>query len=132
MDAAIVEVSKAEWNATSRASHSTVVGYKPVRLINGRGIGIDADVVEHSGFAGGTVFGEQGQEPLNAVYLIMNKWLADGDSGCVVIDCEFERSGPAFLYLVYLGVTNLKLGGQAGYGLLLEQARVIWNLQFYK
>lgn len=130
MDAAVVAVEESEWGGNVRSPHSTVVGYKPVRLITGRDA-IDADIVEHQGFIGATIPGEPGKEPLNAVHLFFNKFGEPGDSGCLVLDLEFARQGGARPYLVYLGAMNLRLGGLQGYGLLIEQANKIWGLECY-
>jgi hypothetical protein len=131
MDAAVIAVDQNDWGKKVRVPHSTVVGYKPVRLITGHAT-VDADIVEHSGFTGGTIPGAPGQEPLNGAFMILNRGLESGDSGCLVVDREFERFNQQLPpYLIYLGVTNLKLGGVNGYGLLIEQASKIWNLECY-
>jgi len=130
MDAAVVEIEEHEWGSKVRAPHSTVVGYKPVRLMSRRPV--DADVVEHSGLMGATIPGQAGQEPLNAAYLILNGWAEPGDSGCLIVDLEFTRRGHTPPYLLYLGVTGLKIGGKAGYGLLIEQANKVWDLECFR
>lgn len=130
MDAAVVAVEEREWGKKVLARHSTVVGYKPVRLVTGHG-SVDADIVAHSGFTGATIPGLAGREPLNPVYMFLNKGLEHGDSGCLVLDLEFAPDRSSRPYLIYLGVENLKLGGVQGYGLLIEQANRVWNLECY-
>jgi hypothetical protein len=87
--------------------------------------------VEHEGFTGATIPSEPGKEPSNAVRLFFNNFGEPGDSGCLVLDLEFERQVGARPYLIYLGVQNHKLGGVQGYGLLIEQANKIWDLECY-
>lgn len=130
MDAAVVAVEEREWGRKVLTPHSTVVGYKPVRLITGHG-SFDADIVEHSGFTGATIPGLPGEEPLTPVYMFLNKGLEHGDSGCLVLDMEFAEYGSSRPYLIYLGVANHKVGGVEGYGLLIEQANIMWNLECY-
>jgi hypothetical protein len=130
MDAAVIAIDERYWGDKEIRPHSRIVGYKPVRLIGSRET-VDADIVEHSGLAGATIPGEPGQEPLNGAFMILNKWLDPGDSGCLVLDLEFAKYGQVLPYLIYLGEMNLKLGGLGGYGLLIEQASKVWDLECY-
>ena len=105
---------------------SSVIGYKPVRLIAGRRE-VDAQVVEHDGHIRGVMWRANGQEePPGRSIVMLNRRLGRGHSGCLVVDCEFERfGGPAVPYAMYQGATQ-----DLGLCQLLEQARVHWNLEF--
>jgi hypothetical protein len=125
----VVKVKPGDWRGTKRVKHSTVVGYKPVRIVTGERT-IDADIVE-IGILGATIHGQHGQEPPSPVILGFNASLGHGDSGCLVFDMEFaERVGPR-PYLIYQGVTSLKFGGALGLGFLIEQANKLWDLNCY-
>lgn len=130
MDAAIIQVHPSAWGQKVLTPHSTVVGYKPIRLVTGRRT-VDAIITEHSGFLMGTIPCNPGKEPLNAVYMFFNKQLKHGDSGCLVLDLEFLPQGKPRPYLIYLGVMNLALGEVQGYGLLIEQASRTWGFECY-
>ena len=63
-------------------------------------------------------------EPFSAVLLFMPKRLKKGDSGCLVMDLEPTAfGGEPVPYLIYLGRANVKLAGDVGFGVLVEQAR---------
>ncbi len=130
MDAAVVDIGE-DVGQSERWDVSKRVGYKPVRLLGSSGA-VDTDVVEFTGVAGATIPGVAGQEPLAAVLLFLGKRLQKGDSGCLGLDLEPTLFGgePA-PYLIYQGRTNLRFGGGAGYGLLLEQARKVWTLEVH-
>ena len=133
MDAAVIEVGADDWRAGREVHLSRVVGFKPVRLFGAAGW-IDTDIVEHSGFVGGTIAGEAGLEPLTRTLLIFNKRLHHGDSGSVGLDLEFERDQAVPVtppYLLYQGVYGTRSGAN-GYGLLLEQTRIVWGLEYYQ
>jgi hypothetical protein len=129
MDAALITIDKGQWDGKAAVQHSRVVGYKPIRLITGHGT-VDADIVEHQGFAFASVPGEPGKEPLNAVHMFFNKSGEQGDSGCLVLDLEFAEHGGPRPYLMYLGKYGARSGGM-GYGLLIEQANKVWGLECY-
>jgi hypothetical protein len=129
MDAALITIDEEEWGGKIAVKHSRVVGYKPIRLITGHGT-VDADIVEHQGFAFATVPGESGKEPLNAVYMFFNNSGEQGDSGCLVIDLEFADDAGPRPYLLYLGKYGAPSGGM-GYGLLIEQANKVWPLECF-
>ena len=132
MDAAVIEVEHDQWRGTAEMPPSSVVGYKPVRLVAGSR-SVEADIVEHSGFVGATIPGQFGAEPLTATRLFLNNHLSRGDSGCVGVDLEFERHQRAPItppYLLYQGKYGAK-SYEIGYGLMLEQARIVWGLNFH-
>ena len=133
MDAMVIEISEMDWGAREPTPNSGVVGYKPVRFITG-GEPVDAEVIEHSGYAFRTfpVPAEPDVEPHRAVQLIFNRALQKGDSGCLVVDLEYtdDVHGPR-PYALYLGEENLNIAGGRGYGLLLEQPKRIWDLDFF-
>jgi hypothetical protein len=132
MDAAVVEVDVDQWRGARQVHPSRVVGFKPVRLLGAVGP-VDADVIEHSGFLGGMIPGEPGAEPLARTVLILNRRLSRGDSGCMGLDLEFERYQETSVtppYLLYQGVYGTRSGAN-GYGLMLEQTRIVWGLDFY-
>jgi hypothetical protein len=126
MDAALVDVADDDGSTNSLAI-SSVVGYKPVRLL-GREGHVDTDVIEFSGVAAATIPGAPNQEPAAPVILFFGRRLRPGDSGCLVLDLEPAMFGnePA-PYALYQGRMNLRLASDAGYGLLIEQARRIWG-----
>jgi len=133
MDAAVVEVAEDGWEGSSPVSPSRVVGFKPVRLLGAAGP-VEADVIEHSGFVGGAIPGEPGVEPLAGLVLLLNNHLNHGDSGCIGLDLEFEhlQTGAATPpYLLYQGVYGTA-SGRNGYGLMLEQTRIVWGLEYYR
>jgi hypothetical protein len=109
---------------------STVIGYKPVRLVTDRG-DIDAQVVECSGHIMGVIPSSEGrEEPSGRVVVVFNRLLGKGDSGCLVVDCEIEKyDKPAAPYAMYLGKFWGPIQG-LGVGQLLEQARQHWDLEF--
>ena len=131
MDAAVIEVSQGDWGQKVPVQHSSVIGYKPVRLVSSQGM-IDGNVVEHSDFGGGTIFAEPNKEPFAANHLLMNRSLWQGDSGCLVLDLEFAEFGQMRPYLIYLGEVNVGWGYNPGVGLLLEQAHRVWGLEFFQ
>jgi hypothetical protein len=131
MDAAVIEVDHDKWGGTEEVHPSSVVGYKPVRLLAGSR-SVEADIVEHSGFLGATIPGQFGAEPLTATRLFLNNHLSRGDSGCVGVDLEFQKHQHAPItppYLLYQGKYGAK-SYEIGYGLMLEQARIVWGLHF--
>ena len=133
MDAAVIEVADDRWAGAHRVYASRVLGYKPVRLL-GASRSVEADVVEHSGFVGGAIPGQLGVEPLTPTLLILNKRLNRGDSGCIGLDLEFaerETGSASPPYLLYQGIYATRSGAN-GYGLMLEQARIVWALDFYR
>jgi hypothetical protein len=130
MDAAVVEVDPGLWQGGHSVNVSSVPGFKPVRLLSASGPE-EADVVEHSGLTGGTIPANPGREPRTPVHLILNRHLSAGDSGCLGLDLELGRFGDPPPYLLCLGAQNFGFGGIGGYGLMLEQARRTWNLDFY-
>lgn len=109
---------------------SPVLGYKPVRLITGKG-DVEAHVVEHDGHVQGVIWRGSGRkEPRGSSVVILNRQLSKGHSGCLVVDCEFEQFGmPAIPYAMYQGVWQGRTPG-LGCCQLLEQARQQWNLEF--
>jgi hypothetical protein len=125
MDAALVNVADA--GACTTQPLSSIVGYKPVRLLGSSGP-VDTDVIEFSGHVAATTLGVLEQEPPVPMIVILEHSLQPGDSGCLALDLEPTLFGgsPA-PYLIYQGRTNLKLAPDAGYGLLIEQARRVWN-----
>ena len=126
MDAALVDIAGDDGSAIPREI-SSVVGYKPVRLLGSMGY-VDTDVIEFSGMAAATILGVAKQEPPAPVILFLGRSLRPGDSGCLVLDLEPTMFGrEPTPYLIYQGRANLRLASDAGYGLLIEQARRIWN-----
>jgi hypothetical protein len=109
---------------------STVIGYKPVRLITGKG-DVEAQVVEHDGHVQGVIrWGKGREEPRGSSVVILNRLLSKGHSGCLVVDCEPEQFGMrAVPYAMYQGAWR---GRTANLGCcqVLEQARQQWNLEF--
>jgi len=124
MDAAVIALSINDWGGNKSVSPSSVIGYKPVRLLSMTGAK-NGQVMEVSST---TIWAERGREPLNGNILFFNPSLQPGDSGCLVLDCEHQSQPP---YLMYLGKTTLNGGRSYGYGVLLEQARLIWDLEFF-
>lgn len=131
MDLAVVEVEGGLLGDRQPERPSTVVGYKPVRLLTARGP-VDAQIVEHQGFTRGIFTGGPGQEPLTGAYVILNQGASPGDSGCLGLDREFAERNFEPPYLLYLGITNIGLGPRSGYGILLDQPRKVWGLEFYR
>jgi hypothetical protein len=132
MDSAVVRTDLDVGLKFKTAHPSSVIGYKPVRLITGRGE-ISADVVEHTGhpYQGKIPLSKGPGEPPDHIWIFLNRFLAPGDSGCLVVDCEHEQldGGRANPYAMYLGAWNGIRGGE-GYCQLLEQARRHWDLEF--
>ncbi|MET4481616.1 hypothetical protein ABIB66_006176 [Bradyrhizobium sp. F1.13.3] len=124
MDAAVIALPIGAWGGKKVAPPSSVIGFKPIRLLSSQGAR-DGQVIE---IPGSTIWAQQGQEPLNGNLLFFNPSLQPGDSGCLVLDREHENTPP---YLMYLGKTTLSNGQSYGYGVLLEQVRRIWDLEFY-
>jgi len=131
MDAAVIEVASTQTeNIGSPIWSSSVIGFKPVRMITGRGLEVDAQVVERIGTVGPTIFAEPREEPPYPAHLVLDRYLDHGDSGCLIVDCEFaNRSQELPPYMIYLGKMHLAWG-LAGYGLMLEQPKTIWDLEF--
>ena len=109
---------------------SAVIGYKPVRLVTGK-YRIEAKVVEHTGHFNGVIEQSSGREEPHLTALVaVNCELDFGDSGCMVLDCEFEQHEmPAVPYAMYRGAWQ-GISGRLGYCQLLEQPRQQWNLEF--
>jgi hypothetical protein len=109
---------------------STVIGFKPVRLITGDRE-INAQVVEHDGHIHGVIRRSEGRlEPPGHAIIVLNRELSRGHSGCMVLDCEFEQFDlPAVPYAMYIGSWSGPIQG-LGYCQLLDQARRHWNLEF--
>jgi hypothetical protein len=127
MDAAIVAVD-APGGLGDAVPLSTVVGYKPIRLVGRRG-SLDTRIIEFTGLIGDVVPGERRMEPLTPVVLIFAGTLEPSDSGSLGYDIEpLEDGGRPRPYLLYQGEGNFSRG-RSGYGLLLEQARRIWALE---
>lgn len=125
MDAAAVEVQESSWKGAQAVQNSTVIGYKPVLLMAERGAR-DGHVVELSKK---TIFvSGPDDEPFAANVQLMDVILEPGDSGCLVLDAE--RQDDKRPYLMYLGKIRVDHGSY-GYGLLLEQPRRNWDLQFH-
>jgi hypothetical protein len=130
MDVAVVEVDKQVWGEKMPIRHLPEVSYKPVEFITSRG-NIVRWVIEHDGFLEGTVIAQAGQEPQFRARLIMDRPLRKGDSGCLGVEIPAlgQASEPRF-YLLYLGSVSLPRG-EAGFCSLLEQPRIIWDLEFF-
>jgi hypothetical protein len=130
MDCAVVRTDFDPGLDFKKVYPSAVVGYKPVRLITGKDK-IDAQVVEHVGHVQGVIWaGEGKKEPRASAVVFLNRHLRAGDSGCLVLDCEFEQHGMrAVPYAMYQGVWPTYTSG-LGCCQLLEQARRQWNLEF--
>jgi hypothetical protein len=109
---------------------SSVIGYKPVRLITGKG-DVEALIVEHGGHYNGAMWrGSSQEEPRGCAIVMVNQLLGHGDSGCMVVDCEFEQyERPAVPYAMYQGEWSGPIRG-LGCCQLLEQVRLQWNLEF--
>ena len=73
--------------------------------------------------------GAPGEDPLNGAFMFLNRSLKPGDSGCLVLDTEFDPPRP---YLIYLGKANTGVRSQVGFGLFIEQANRVWNIRCYK
>lgn len=124
MDAALIALSENDWGGKKPVCPSSVIGFKPVRLLSSQGAK-DGQVIEVQGT---TIWAQPGQEPLSSNLLFFSPFLQPGDSGCLVLDREHKEQPP---YLMYLGKATLSNGHSYGYGILLEQARRIWNLDFF-
>jgi hypothetical protein len=132
MDAAVVELPAEEWRGREQVAPSSTVGLKPIRLLGTSGT-VEGDIIEFSGVSFGVIPAQAGVEPVTPVQFILNCRLRRGDSGCVGLDLEPARFGADTPpYLLYLGVKNLGFGGVTGYGQMLEQVRLVWNLDFYR
>lgn len=127
MDAALIKMEGAKPDFTP-APHSTVPGYKPIRLCAGRGPA-DGLVLELFGFIRGDFTKNPGGEPEMRALMALNVAGQAGDSGCLVLDREFERGGIVAPYLMYLGVIQLA-DRQAGRGLFLDQVAYHWQVEF--
>ncbi len=131
MDAAVIEID--DDSTVTRVPNSSVIGFKPVQIVTGRGIVLDAQVLDRVGTVGPIIFAESGREPRYPAHLILNRHAFHGDSGCLIVDCEFARFGQEPLpYMMYLGRMNLGWNDAAGFGLMLEQPRIVWNLEFLR
>jgi NTE family protein len=126
LDAAVVDVDSGK-GTTASWPVSPFLGLKPVRLLSTRGP-IETDVLEFTA-PGATILGVPGRGAIAPVHLYLGKRLQRGDSGCLGLDLEptFFGAEPA-PYLIYLGRANLRMGGDMGYGILLEQVTRIWSL----
>jgi hypothetical protein len=130
MDAAVVDVASPTWRGECSAPPSSVIGFKPVRIIIGRGLYLDARVDEIRGFVSGEWSGRPGvDEPSVAAEMLLSRSLQRGDSGCLIVDREFGDFGPGLPYLMYLGRERIKKTTY-GRGLFLAQPALIWDLQF--
>ena len=130
MDAAVLKVQAADVQSNSTATISRVMGLKPVRMVTGHG-SLDADVVEVPSTRG-VILANPGSEPSQSARLRMNRHLDEGDSGCVILDCEPEMYGAQALpYLMYLGYDALGTAPneRLGAGILLEQIRRTWDIE---
>jgi hypothetical protein len=127
MDAALIKMGGAKPDFTP-APHSTVPGYKPIRLCAGRGPA-DGLVLELFGFIGGNFTRNPDGEPEMRALMTLNVAGQAGDSGCLVLDREFERGGTVAPYLMYLGIIQLA-DRQAGRGLFLDQVAYHWQVEF--
>jgi len=131
MDSAVVRTDLDPGLRFRAVRPAPIIGYKPVRLITERNE-IVANVIEHTGQLLGTIpVSKAPEEPLTPVLVLLNRFLEEGDSGCLIVDCEHEQpdGGRATPYAMYLGALNLNIG-RAGYGQLLEQTRLHWGLEF--
>lgn len=132
MDAAVVEIPGTTLGEP--VTGSVVPGLKPIRLMTAAGP-VDTEVLEVGGVLGGTILGVPGgNEPLTPALVVLAHSLDRGDSGCIGLDTEFVSGpdDPGRPYLLYQGKANLKQGGVYGYGLLVEQPRNVWSLQFHE
>jgi hypothetical protein len=128
MDAALVEMNDDPRPDLAPAPHSRVVGFKPIRLCASRGP-VNGSVIELLGFIGGDFTKNPGGEPELRALMGLNVSGHKGDSGCLVLDREFEDSGVVAPYLMYLGVIQLA-DRQAGRGLFLDQVACQWRVNF--
>jgi hypothetical protein len=128
MDAALIDMSAYPRPDFTPAPHSKVPGYKPVRLCSGRGP-VDGLVLELLGFIGGEFTRRPDGEPDLRAMMVFNVAGQPGDSGCLVLDLEFERGGTVAPYLMYHGVIQLA-DRQAGRGVFLDQVAYHWQVDF--
>ena len=96
-----------------------MVGFKPIRLCASRGP-VNGSVIELLGFIGGDFTKDPGGKPELRALMGLDVSGHKGDSGCLVLDREFEDGGVVAPYLMYLGVIQLA-DRQAGRGLFLDQ-----------
>lgn len=130
MDSAVVRTDYDVGSKFRPVRVSSVIGYKPVRLITGDKE-FDAQVVEHDGHIHGVIPRSKGRgEPTGHAIIVLNRELSRGHSGCLVVDCEFEgRDMPAVPYAMYIGSWSGPIQG-LGYCQLLDQVRQHWDLEF--
>ena len=128
MDAALIEMNDDPRPDLAPAPHSRVVGFKPIRLCASRGP-VNGSVIELLGFIGGDFTKDPGGEPELRALMGLNVSGHKGDSGCLVLDREFEDGGVVAPYLMYLGVIQLA-DRQAGRGLFLDQVACQWRVNF--
>ena len=128
MDAALIEMNDDPRPDLAPAPHSRVVGFKPIRLCASRGP-VNGSVIELLGFIGGDFTKRPGGEPELRAIMGLNVSGHKGDSGCLVLDREFEDGGVVVPYLMYLGVIQLA-DRQAGRGLFLDQVAYQWEVNF--
>ena len=128
MDAALIDMSDHPRPDLISAPHSKVPGYKPIRLCTGREP-VDGLVLELFGFIGGEFTRNPDGEPELRALMAFNVAGQAGDSGCLVLDREFERGGTVAPYLMYMGVIQLA-DRQAGRGLFLDQVAYHWQVDF--
>ena len=128
MDAALIDMSDGPRPDLVPAPHSRVVGFKPIRLCASRRP-VNGSVVELLGFIGGDFTKDPGGEPELRALMGLNVSGHKGDSGCLVLDREFEDGGVVAPYLMYLGVIQLA-DRQAGRGLFLDQVAYQWRVNF--
>jgi hypothetical protein len=128
MDAALIDMSDDPRPGFIPAPHSTVPGYKPIRLCASREP-VDGFVLELFGFIRGEFTRNPDGEPELRALMALNVAGQEGDSGCLVLDREFERDGTVAPYLMYLGVIQLA-DRRAGRGLFLDQVAYHWHVDF--
>lgn len=129
MDAALIDLSDDPRPDLIHAPHSRVPGYKPVRLCTGREPR-DGSVIELFGFIRGEFTkNPEGGEPEMRAIMALNIAGRKGDSGCLVLDREFEDRGTVAPYLMYLGFLQLA-DSRAGRGLFLDQVAYHWQVDF--
>jgi hypothetical protein len=130
MDVALVEVDENEVPELIPAPYSRVIGYKPVRFLTGSHRypqPIEADITGLPGFTGKIYTKKPGGEPLLAAIMTMNRHAMPGDSGCLVLDIEYEAELRARPYLIYQGRASLGRDDE-GYGLYLGQVADQWKV----
>ena len=136
LDAAVVKVATGSDHAAVPNPFSRRVGFKPVRFITGNpdiSDPLEAEVIEWMGFSANGIFciRSREQEFVARASVFLSRHLDKGDSGCLIIDTEFEAYGRTFPYLIYQGRHNLGYGRTAGRGLLIAQAANEWSLSTY-